>query len=197
MSGLTVEILNTDAEGRLVLADALTYVKRFKPKSVVDIATLTGAVIMALGYSTSGLMSNNDKLAEELLDAGQKSSDEAWQLPIWDVYQKDLDSNFADTSQYWRRAGTITAACFLSRFTKDYPWAHLDVAGTASYKGLAKGGSGRPVPLLSQYLIDKGINMLEAKFIASGSSFEEALKFSCELTANCIWAKKILRNLKQ
>ena len=124
-------------------------------KSVVDIATLTGAVIMALGYSTSGLMSNNDKLAEELLDAGQKSSDEAWQLPIWDVYQKDLDSNFADIANIGGRAGTITAACFLSRFTEDYSWAHLDVAGTASYKGLAKGGSGRPVPLLSQYLIDK------------------------------------------
>jgi len=155
MSGLTVEILNTDAEGRLVLADALTYVKRFKPRSVIDIATLTGAVIIALGYSTSGLMSNDDKLAKELLDAGKKSSDNAWRLPIWDVYQKDLDSNFADIANIGGRAGTITAACFLSRFTKDYPWAHLDVAGTASYKGLAKGGSGRPVPLLSQYLIDK------------------------------------------
>jgi len=155
MSGLTVEILNTDAEGRLVLADALTYVKRFKPKSVVDIATLTGAVIIALGHSTSGLMSNDDKLAKELLDAGKKASDKAWRLPIWDVYQKDLESNFADIANIGGRAGTITAACFLSRFAKDYSWAHLDVAGTAHYKGLAKGGSGRPVPLLSQYLIDK------------------------------------------
>ena len=154
MSGKTVEILNTDAEGRLVLADALTYVERFEPKSVVDIATLTGAVIMALGYSTSGLMSNDDKLAKELLEAGEKSSDRAWQLPIWDIYQKDLDSNFADIANIGGRAGTITAACFLSRFTKDYKWAHLDVAGTAQYKGAAKGGSGRPVPLLSQYLID-------------------------------------------
>ena len=155
MSGQTVEILNTDAEGRLVLADALTYVERFKPVSVVDIATLTGAVIMALGYSTSGLMSNNEKLAKELLDAGDKASDRAWQLPIWDSYQKDLDSNFADIANIGGRAGTITAACFLSRFAENYPWAHLDVAGTASYKGAAKGGSGRPVPLLSQYLIDK------------------------------------------
>jgi len=155
MSGLTVEILNTDAEGRLVLADALTYVKRFKPKTVVDIATLTGAVIIALGYSTSGLMSNNNKLAKDLLNAGQKASDKAWQLPLWDVYQKDLDSNFADIANIGGRAGTITAACFLSRFAEDFPWAHLDVAGTASYKGAAKGGSGRPVPLLSQYLIDK------------------------------------------
>ena len=155
MSGQTVEILNTDAEGRLVLADALTFVERFNPKTVVDIATLTGAVIMALGYSTSGLMSNNEELAEDLLSAGKKSSDKAWQLPIWDIYQKDLDSNFADIANIGGRAGTITAACFLSRFAENYPWAHLDVAGTASYKGAAKGGSGRPVPLLSQYLIDK------------------------------------------
>ncbi len=155
MSGKTVEILNTDAEGRLVLADALTYVERFNPRSVVDIATLTGAVIMALGYSTSGLMSNNENLAKELLEAGEKASDRAWQLPIWDSYQKDLDSNFADIANIGGRAGTITAACFLSRFAEKYPWAHLDVAGTASLKGAAKGGSGRPVPLLSQYLIDK------------------------------------------
>ena len=155
MSGQTVEILNTDAEGRLVLADALTFVERFKPISVVDIATLTGAVIMALGYSTSGLMSNNEDLAKELLAAGVKASDKACQLPIWDSYQKDLDSNFADMANIGGRAGTITAACFLSRFAENYPWAHLDVAGTASYKGAAKGGSGRPVPLLSQYLIDK------------------------------------------
>ncbi len=155
MSGQTVEILNTDAEGRLVLADALTYVERFDPVSVIDIATLTGAVIMALGYSTSGLMSNNRNLAKELLSAGDKASDRAWELPIWDIYQKDLDSNFADIANIGGRAGTITAACFLSRFTEKYPWAHLDVAGTASLKGAAKGGSGRPVPLLCQYLIDK------------------------------------------
>jgi len=155
MSGLTVEVLNTDAEGRLVLADALTYAKRFKPQSVVDIATLTGAVIMALGYSTSGLMSNDDSLAKELLAAGDEACDRAWQLPLWDVYQKDLDSNFADIANIGGRAGTITAACFLSRFTEEFKWAHLDVAGTAQFKGAAKGGSGRPVPLLSQYLINK------------------------------------------
>tara|TARA_Y100001970_G_scaffold290274_1_gene423445 strand:+ start:99670 stop:101172 length:1503 start_codon:yes stop_codon:yes gene_type:complete len=155
MSGLTVEVLNTDAEGRLVLADALTYVKKWKPKTVIDIATLTGACIVALGYSTSGLMANNQALAEKLLDAGQKSSDRAWQLPLWDVYQKDLDSNFADIANIGGRAGTITAACFLSRFTEDLKWAHLDIAGPANFKGPAKGASGRPVPLLSQYLIEE------------------------------------------
>ncbi len=155
MSGLTVEILNTDAEGRLVLADALTYVKKFNPKSVVDIATLTGACIVALGHSTSGLLSNDDRLAQKLLTAGTISNDRAWQLPIWDVYQKDLDSNFADIANIGGRAGTITAACFLSRFTKDYSWAHLDVAGTAHLGGAAKGASGRPVPLLSHYLLDQ------------------------------------------
>jgi len=155
MSGLTVEILNTDAEGRLVLADALTYVKKFNPKSVVDIATLTGACIVALGHSTSGLLSNDDRLAQKLLTAGTISNDRAWQLPIWDVYQKDLDSNFADIANIGGRAGTITAACFLSRFTKDYSWAHLDVAGTAHLGGASKGASGRPVPLLSHYLLDQ------------------------------------------
>ncbi|MEC7910344.1 MAG: leucyl aminopeptidase [Pseudomonadota bacterium] len=155
MSGLTVEVLNTDAEGRLVLADALTYSKRFNPKTVIDIATLTGACIIALGKSTTGLMSNDDKLASEILKAGKTASDLAWQLPIWDIYKKDLDSNFADIANIGGRAGTITAACFLSRFTEDLSWAHLDIAGTAWYQGKAKGASGRPVPLLSQYLINK------------------------------------------
>ena len=155
LSGQTVEILNTDAEGRLVLADALTYIKRFNPKTVTDVATLTGACIVALGHVTSGLMSNDDKHANDLYEAGLKSQDKAWRLPIWDVYQKDLNSNFADIANIGGRAGTITAACFLSRFTKDYDWAHLDVAGTAHIGGLAKGASGRPVPLLSQFLIDK------------------------------------------
>ena len=155
LSGQTVEILNTDAEGRLVLADALTYIKRFNPKTVTDVATLTGACIIALGHATSGLMSNNDRHANDLYEAGLKSQDKAWRLPIWDIYQKDLNSNFADIANIGGRAGTITAACFLSRFTKDYEWAHLDVAGTAHVGGLAKGASGRPVPLLSQFLIDK------------------------------------------
>jgi len=155
MSGLTVEILNTDAEGRLVLADALTYAKKFKPQSVVDIATLTGACVVALGHSTSGLMSNDERLAQKLLKAGTTSTDRAWQLPIWDAYQKDLNSNFADIANIGGRAGTITAACFLSRFTGNYNWAHLDVAGTAWLSGSEKGASGRPVPLLSHYLLDQ------------------------------------------
>ena len=155
MSGITIEILNTDAEGRLVLCDALTYVERFNPASVIDIATLTGACVVALGHEATGLLSNDQNLADSILKSGEASCDRAWQLPLWDVYQKDLDSNFADIANIGGRAGTITAACFLSRFADKYPWAHLDVAGTASYKGAAKGGSGRPVPLLSQYLIDK------------------------------------------
>ncbi|MCW8887281.1 MAG: leucyl aminopeptidase, partial [Motiliproteus sp.] len=130
MSGQTVEILNTDAEGRLVLCDALSYVDRFNPASVVDIATLTGACIVALGNKATGLLSNNDDLASELLTAGQYANDRAWQLPLWDDYQEQLDSNFADMANIGGRpAGTITAACFLSRFTKEYRWAHLDIAG--------------------------------------------------------------------
>ena len=155
MAGLTVEVLNTDAEGRLVLADALTYAERFKPKTVIDIATLTGACIVALGKSTTGLMSNDDNLAKDLLKAGQMANDRAWQLPIWEIYKKDLESNFADLANIGGRAGTITAACFLSKFTENYSWAHLDIAGTAWYQGKAKGASGRPIPLLSQYLLDK------------------------------------------
>ncbi len=155
MSGQTVEILNTDAEGRLVLCDALTYVERFKPKNVIDIATLTGAVIVALGHVASGLMSNNQKLADKIIDAGHASMDKAGQLPLWDEYQGDLDSNFADIANIGGRAGTITAACFLSRFTKKYPWAHLDVAGTAHGSGKAKASRGRPVPLLTNYLLSQ------------------------------------------
>ena len=155
LSGQTVEILNTDAEGRLVLADALTYAKRFNPETVVDIATLTGACLVALGNATSGLLSNNDNLAKSLFEAGLESGDRAWQLPLWDIYQKDLDSNFADIANIGGRAGTITAACFLSRFTQDFKWAHLDVAGTAWVQGKMKGATGRPVPLLTQYLLDQ------------------------------------------
>ncbi len=156
MSGKTVEILNTDAEGRLVLCDALTYVEKFKPASVVDIATLTGACIIALGNHTSGLLSNNDALADELLNAGQKTLDRAWRLPLFDEYQEQLDSNFADMQNIGgRAAGTITAACFLSRFTESYPWAHLDIAGTAWVSGKQKGATGRPVSLLVEYLLNK------------------------------------------
>ena len=145
MSGQTIEILNTDAEGRLVLCDALTYVKKFDPEVVVDMATLTGACIIALGSHATGLLSNNDTLANELLAAGERAGDRAWRLPLWDEYQSQLDSNFADMQNIGGRpAGTITAACFLSRFTKDYPWAHLDIAGTAWLSGKAKGSTGAP-----------------------------------------------------
>ncbi|MGI9302440.1 MAG: leucyl aminopeptidase [Gammaproteobacteria bacterium] len=156
MSGQTVEILNTDAEGRLVLCDALTYAERYDPATVIDVATLTGAAIVALGHHASGLMGNDDALAQDLLGAGSQSGDRAWQLPLWDEYQKQLKSNFADMANIGGRpAGTITAACFLSRFTKKYRWAHLDIAGTAWHSGDRKGATGRPVPLLTQYLMDR------------------------------------------
>ncbi|MDO8264399.1 MAG: leucyl aminopeptidase [Gallionella sp.] len=156
MSGQTIEILNTDAEGRLILCDALTYSKKFNPDTVIDIATLTGACVIALGHVASGLFSNEDKLAQELLAAGEQAHDRAWQLPLWEDYQPLLDSNFADMQNIGGRAGgTITAACFLSRFTKDYRWAHLDIAGTAWKSGKEKGATGRPVPLLTQYLINR------------------------------------------
>ncbi len=156
MSGQTIEILNTDAEGRLVLCDALTYAKRFDPDVVIDIATLTGACIVALGHEASGLMSNADKLSDDLLNAGQSTGDRAWRLPVWEEYQPLLDSNFADMGNIGGRwAGTITAACFLARFAKEYKWAHLDIAGTAWNMGKNKGATGRPVPLLTQYLMHR------------------------------------------
>jgi leucyl aminopeptidase len=157
MSGQTVEILNTDAEGRLVLCDALTYAERFKPQAVIDIATLTGACIVALGSHTTGLLGNNDDLLEQLLSAGKRADDRAWQLPLFDEYQEQLDSPFADIANIGGpKAGTITAACFLSRFAKAYNWAHLDIAGTAwTSGGKDKGATGRPVPLLTQYLLDR------------------------------------------
>ena len=156
MSGQTIEILNTDAEGRLILCDALTYAERFDPAAVVDIATLTGACIVALGHEASGLMANNDDLAAELLAAGRHSGDRAWQLPLWDEYQEQLKSNFADMANIGNRgAGTITAACFLSRYTKKFKWAHLDIAGTAWKTGGEKGATGRPVPLLTQFLLQR------------------------------------------
>jgi leucyl aminopeptidase len=156
MSGQTVEILNTDAEGRLVLCDALTYVERFKPASVVDIATLTGAIIVALGPFASGLMSNSEEVVENLQAAADYTQDKVWRLPLWDEYQALLDSPFADIGNIGNagpKAGSITAACFLSRFTKAYPWAHLDVAGSAFNGGANKGATGRPVPLLTEYLL--------------------------------------------
>ena len=154
MSGKTIEILNTDAEGRLVLCDALTYVERFKPRSIIDIATLTGAAVATFGSQANVLLSNNDKLAATLLECGEESLDRAWQLPLWDEYQSLLNSNFADIANIGGpRAGTITAACFLSRFTEKQKWAHLDIAGSAWNSGAQKGATGRPVSLLMQYLL--------------------------------------------
>jgi leucyl aminopeptidase len=157
LSGQTVEIMNTDAEGRLVLCDALTYCERYKPEVVIDIATLTGAVVIALGHHATGMLSNNDTLAKDLIHAGLESHDRVWQLPLWEEYQEQLKSPFADMSNVGgRSAGTITAACFLSRFAKKFHWAHLDVAGTAAMMfGNDRYATGRPVPLLMQYLINR------------------------------------------
>jgi len=156
MSGQTVEILNTDAEGRLILCDALTYVEKYKPAAVVDIATLTGAMVIALGHVATGLFANSDPLARELLQAGEIAWDRAWHMPLWDDYQDALKSNFADFPNIGSRAGgSITAACFLSRFTKAYPWAHLDIAGTAWKSGSDKGATGRPVALLAHFLVKR------------------------------------------
>ena len=156
MSGQTIEILNTDAEGRLILCDALTYAKRFKPDVIIDIATLTGACVVALGDPASGLFSNDEQLAKGLLEAGERSGDRAWRLPLWKQYQKQLNSPFADIANIGGRGGgAITAACFLSRFTEDLNWAHLDVAGTAHKTGSEKGATGRPVGLLPQFLIQR------------------------------------------
>jgi leucyl aminopeptidase len=154
MSGQTIEILNTDAEGRLVLCDALTYAGRFKPRAVVDIATLTGACVIALGGVRSGLFSNNTALANALLDAGESSLDLCWRMPLDDEYGEGLKTNFADVANVAGRAGgAVTAAKFLQRFVKDIPWAHLDIAGTSWKSGAAKGATGRPVALLIDYLL--------------------------------------------
>ncbi len=156
LSGQTIEVLNTDAEGRLILCDALTYCERFDPALVLDMATLTGACVVALGKHASGLFTKDDKLAEEILKAGETALDRAWRMPLWDDYQSQLDSNFADMANVGgREAGSITAACFLARYTKSYRWAHLDIAGTAWLSGKEKGGTGRPVPLLLQFLLER------------------------------------------
>ncbi len=155
MSGQTIEILNTDAEGRLILCDALTYVARFKPAAVIDIATLTGACVIALGGHHSGLFTQNEKLSAELTAAGKTAGDTCWPMPLDEEYQDLLKSNFADMANIGgRAAGSISAACFLARFTKAYDWAHLDIAGTAWKSGAAKGATGRPVGLLTRYLIN-------------------------------------------
>ena len=159
MSGQTIEVLNTDAEGRLTLADALTYAERFNPACVIDIATLTGACVIALGNITTGLFANDDELAEQLLESGIDTGDRAWRLPLFDEYQDMLKSNFADMSNIGGRpAGAITAACFLQRFVNNYKWAHLDIAGTNALTGDNKGATGRPVPLLTEFLIARAEN---------------------------------------
>lgn len=160
MSGQTIEVLNTDAEGRLILCDALTYVERFKPAAVIDIATLTGACVVALGHHNSGLFTReddaHDQLAADLLAAGKATGDTAWRMPVQDVYQEQLKSNFADIANIGGQpAGSVTAACFLERFTRKYTWAHLDIAGTAWRSGASKGASGRPVPLLTTFLLNQ------------------------------------------
>ncbi|BBL70082.1 leucyl aminopeptidase [Methylogaea oryzae] len=156
MAGITIEILNTDAEGRLILCDTLTYAERYNPELVVDMATLTGACIVALGRQPSGLMGNDDALCDELLKAGDEAGDRAWRMPIWDEYQEQLKSNFADVANIGGPdGGSITAACFLSRFAKKFRWAHLDIAGTAWKTGADKGATGRPVPLIAQFLLNR------------------------------------------
>ena len=160
MSGQTIEVLNTDAEGRLILCDALTYAERFKPAVVIDVATLTGAIITSLGHHTTGLFTRHDeahdKLADELLAAGKEANDVAWRLPIGELYNEQLKSNFADIANIGGpAAGSITAACFLERFTKKYTWAHLDIAGTSWKSGAAKGATGRPVPMLTSFLVNR------------------------------------------
>ncbi|SMN10852.1 Cytosol aminopeptidase PepA [uncultured Candidatus Thioglobus sp.] len=156
MSGQTIEILNTDAEGRLILCDALTYVKKFNPAVVIDTATLTGAVIVALGKHHCGVMANDQDLADDLISAGKTAMDTAWQLPLDEEYDELIKSNFADMANIGgREAGTVTAACFLARYTKDYRWAHIDIAGTAWVSDSKKGATGRPVPLLTQYILNQ------------------------------------------
>jgi len=156
LSGQTVEILNTDAEGRLILCDALTYIERFRPAAVIDIATLTGACVIALGHVATGLFANDEALAREVIAAGETACDRVWRLPLWEDYQEQLKSNFADFANIGGRpAGAVTAACFLARFAKKYKWAHLDIAGTAWKSGKEKGATGRPVPLLTQFLVNR------------------------------------------
>jgi leucyl aminopeptidase len=153
MSGQTVEVLNTDAEGRLILCDALTYVQKFNPQIIIDAATLTGACVVALGKHATGLMTKDDALANDLIAAGETSLDRAWRLPLWDDYQSQLDTGYADIANIGGKyAGAITAGCFLARFTEGYRWAHLDIAGTAWEEGRKGSATGRPVPMLVEYL---------------------------------------------
>ncbi len=163
MSGQTIEVLNTDAEGRLILCDALTYAARYKPAAIIDLATLTGACIIALGREPSAVLGNHNPLIRELIQAGESANDRAWQLPLWEEYQDLLKSNFADMANIGgREGGSITAAAFLSRFTREHHWAHLDIAGTAWKVGESKGATGRPVPLLTEFLMNRARQQQEA-----------------------------------
>jgi leucyl aminopeptidase len=156
MSGLTVEVLNTDAEGRLILCDALTFVQKYNPQVIIDAATLTGACVIALGKHATGVMSKDDALADEILAAGSIALDRGWRLPLWDEYQGQLDTGYADLANIGGKyAGAITAGCFLSRFTDGFRWVHLDIAGTAWEEGRKGSATGRPVPMLVQYLLDR------------------------------------------
>jgi leucyl aminopeptidase len=156
MSGQTIEVLNTDAEGRLILCDALTYAKRFRPDTMIDVATLTGACVIALGHHLTAIMSNSDKLGDGITAAGVTADDHGWRMPLDDRYAKQLRSNFADFANVGgREGGAITAACFLSKFVDDCDWAHLDIAGTAWQSGSRKGSTGRPVPMLTEYLLGR------------------------------------------
>ena len=159
MSGQTIEILNTDAEGRLILCDALTFSERFKPKYIIDVATLTGACVVALGHHRTAVMSNCDELSKLIINAGENSLDRAWAMPMGDEYEAQLKSNFADFANIGGGGGgSITAACFLGKFTKNMKWAHLDIAGTAWVSGEKKGSTGRPVPLLTEFIINQSID---------------------------------------
>jgi leucyl aminopeptidase len=156
MSGQTIEVLNTDAEGRMVLCDALTYCARFEPVALIDVATLTGACVIALGHHASAVMTKHDDLAAELIEAGRTAVDRAWQMPLWDEYQSQLDTPYADMKNIGGMpAGSITAGCFLSRFAKDQRWAHIDIAGSAWKWGGKDGSTGRPVGMLTQFLMDQ------------------------------------------
>jgi leucyl aminopeptidase len=156
MSGQTVEILNTDAEGRLVLCDALTYARRFKPSVVVDVATLTGACVIALGHHLTAIMSNDEDLAKSLAAAGKAADDRGWHMPLGEEFERQLKSNFADFANVGgREGGAVTAACFLGKFTAGMNWAHLDIAGTAWRSGSKKGSTGRPVPMLTEFVLQR------------------------------------------
>jgi leucyl aminopeptidase len=156
MSGQTIEILNTDAEGRLILCDAITYARRFKPSVMIDVATLTGACVVALGHHLTAIMSNSDVLAKTIADAGIAADDRGWHMPLGDEYDRQLRSNFADFANVGgREGGVITAAAFLAKFTEGLTWAHLDIAGTAWRSGLRKGATGRPVPMLTEFLLQR------------------------------------------